>query len=78
MVPVMVLAGKRVAAGCRVRESRIPCCGLPLRTRLAWFLSPVRLPVPPLQCVGARRFFEYNNIEPQGRGAGRRLIQSPL
>ena len=25
-------------------------------------LSPVRLPVPPLQRVSARRFFEYNNI----------------
>ena len=33
-------------------------------------LSPVRLPVPPLQRVGARRFFEYNKLASQNMAEG--------
>jgi hypothetical protein len=49
MVSVMVPTANRVAAGCRGREIRISYWGLPPGAGVVWFLSPVRLPVPPLQ-----------------------------
>ena len=61
--PCSFCAGTGGKLGCRGLPSAgklAPCKGLPVSAPKGWLLSPVRLPVPPLQRVHAANLPYYN------------------